>query len=87
MRSLRGFLATTMNRLPLTGSGHMPDLCHAAILRDAFIFKANHDAFEAVIRTNLTGARLYGDDIGGGRLLCLNRSNSTSMDLRSQLIS
>jgi len=29
---------------------------NAAILRDAFIFKANHDAFEAVIRTNLTGA-------------------------------
>ncbi len=29
---------------------------NAAILRDAFIFKANPDAFEAVIRTNLTGA-------------------------------
>jgi len=29
---------------------------NAAILRDAFIFKANPEAFEAVIRTNLTGA-------------------------------
>ena len=29
---------------------------NAAILRDAFIFKADPDAFEAVIRTNLTGA-------------------------------
>jgi NAD(P)-dependent dehydrogenase (short-subunit alcohol dehydrogenase family) len=29
---------------------------NAAIMRDAFIFKADPDAFEAVIRTNLTGA-------------------------------
>jgi NAD(P)-dependent dehydrogenase (short-subunit alcohol dehydrogenase family) len=29
---------------------------NAAIIRDAFIFKANHDAWDAVIRTNLTGA-------------------------------
>ena len=29
---------------------------NAAILRDAFIFKANHDGFEAVLRTNLAGA-------------------------------
>jgi len=29
---------------------------NAAILRDAFIFKASAEAFEAVIRTNLTGA-------------------------------
>ncbi len=29
---------------------------NAAILRDAFVFKASPDAFEAVIRTNLTGA-------------------------------
>ncbi len=31
---------------------------NAAILRDAFIFKANPEAFETVIRTNLTGAFL-----------------------------
>jgi NAD(P)-dependent dehydrogenase (short-subunit alcohol dehydrogenase family) len=31
---------------------------NAAILRDAFIFKANAEAFETVIRTNLTGAFL-----------------------------
>ena len=29
---------------------------NAAILRDAFIFKANPEAFESVLRTNLTGA-------------------------------
>lgn len=29
---------------------------NAAIIRDGFIFKANLDAFDAVIRTNLTGA-------------------------------
>jgi NAD(P)-dependent dehydrogenase (short-subunit alcohol dehydrogenase family) len=29
---------------------------NAAIIRDAFIFKANHDAWDAVIRSNLTGA-------------------------------
>jgi NAD(P)-dependent dehydrogenase (short-subunit alcohol dehydrogenase family) len=29
---------------------------NAAILRDSFIFKANHDAWDAVLRTNLTGA-------------------------------
>lgn len=29
---------------------------NAAILRDAFIFKADPEAFEAVVRTNLTGA-------------------------------
>ncbi len=34
--------------------------------------------------TNLPGVRLFGDNIGGGRLLCNNRSNSVSMDLRSQ---
>lgn len=31
---------------------------NAAILRDAFIFKANPEAFETVVRTNLTGAFL-----------------------------
>jgi NAD(P)-dependent dehydrogenase (short-subunit alcohol dehydrogenase family) len=31
---------------------------NAAIVRDAFIFKANPEAFETVIRTNLTGAFL-----------------------------
>jgi NAD(P)-dependent dehydrogenase (short-subunit alcohol dehydrogenase family) len=29
---------------------------NAAIIRDAFIFKANHDGWDAVIRANLTGA-------------------------------
>jgi NAD(P)-dependent dehydrogenase (short-subunit alcohol dehydrogenase family) len=29
---------------------------NAAIIRDAFIFKADHDAWDAVIRANLTGA-------------------------------
>jgi NAD(P)-dependent dehydrogenase (short-subunit alcohol dehydrogenase family) len=29
---------------------------NAAIIRDAFIFKAHHDAWDAVIRSNLTGA-------------------------------
>ncbi len=34
---------------------------NAAIIRDAFIFKPNHDAWDAVIRSNLTGAyRLLG---------------------------